>query len=331
MVLCKTGSYSEIKNRISKGVDINYKNEYGYSPIIVASSFNNDEKVIDLLIKSGASIDCVPIGWSCYLIKEYFENKEKFYEAEKLSDKIKAYLTREYISSPLWFSARYNINEKVSEQLILSGSQINILLLENETPLIASFANPNISVYKIFLKYGADVNLGEKYGSGALQAVSSQFTARFPLTVFQDLIEHGARLYLTDSGRQHSILISASSEQTPEVLEYLISCGADVFDTTSGNSTPMHLAAMDNNYPEVMDVLLKHGLDINAINDYGDTPLIIACRYNSDEMIYKCLELGASPYIADKDGNLPLEIARRRFPSYAFIRRIGEIFLERDK
>ena len=93
----------------------------------------------------------------------------------------------------------------------------------------------------------------------------------------------------------------------------------------------MHLAAMDNNYPEVMDVLLKHGLDINAINDYGDTPLIIACRYNSDEMIYKCLELGASPYIADKDGNLPLEIARRRFPSYAFIRRIGEIFLERDK
>ena len=329
LVICKEGTYKEVLKYIENGANVNYVSKYCYTPLIVASAFNEDEKVIRLLVEKGASLDLIPIGWESYFIKDYFENKSEFDKIAFSNHSTSSYIS-EFKSSPLWFSARYNKNEKVSELLINLGVKINELLYYNDTPLNASFENPNKNLYKLFLKYGADVNLGEIYGNSALQTISSQFTARFPLSVFQDLIEHGARLNLPDTGRRHSILISASSEQTPEVIEYLISSGADVFETTSGNSTPMHFAANDNNYPEVMDVFLKHGLDINAANDYGDTPLIIACRYNTEEMIYKCLHLGASPYIVDKDGIPPLEIARKRFPSYEFMKKIGEIFLERE-
>ena len=50
------GDYDLVCSLLSRGVDINQKNSYGYTALILAS-YNGHERVVSLLIERGANID----------------------------------------------------------------------------------------------------------------------------------------------------------------------------------------------------------------------------------------------------------------------------------
>ncbi len=50
------GDYYVVSSLLSRGININEKNSYGYTALIIASIYGN-ERVVSLLIERGANLD----------------------------------------------------------------------------------------------------------------------------------------------------------------------------------------------------------------------------------------------------------------------------------
>lgn len=52
-------------------------------------------------------------------------------------------------------------------------------------------------------------------------------------------------------------------------------------------------------------------IDFNSSNSYGDTVLHIAARTENEEIIRLFLKLGADPFMKNRKGKIPIELARK--------------------
>ena len=149
---------SQVKDLLDEGLDVNGKNNNGWSALMIAASQGNME-MLKLLIEKGAAVD------------------EKNTQGQ----------------TPLIFAAHWG-HADVVMLLIEQGVNVNLQMGDGWTALIDSISMDHTEVAKILIKSGADMNAKGKKGWTALMAAAYNNNAE----IVNLMIENGADLNARD-------------------------------------------------------------------------------------------------------------------------------------
>jgi len=283
------GDSERVASLLSKGIDVNAKDDKGNTPLHLAARYGYKKKdIAELLIANGADVNARNAdGWT-----------------------------------PLHFTAwrRYTGHEDITELLVKNGADIEARDREGRMPLhyAARRDSPNVvalfltagidinvggsrgwtamheaanclvdSVVELLLAQGADVNVKDAYGRTALHTVAGWYgpsSAKERGSALRRIVERlvtaGADINAKDSEGRVPLHAAASAGQD-EVIAALLADGADVNARAKDGETPLHYAACSFRLQEdALEVLIANGADVNAKTDIGETPIALALRVN---------------------------------------------------
>ena len=197
MYACHRGVAPIIKRLINYGADVNLANEEGITPLMKAV-ISGSLECVEILIAFGADI---------------------------------------YVKSVFGITAlmltHTNKNEAIAEYLLVVGcstaksrTYVNERDMYGGSALFKSVTIGNLLCVKIFLKYGADVNVKTTLGITPLMMASRH--NRFDIQSL--LCKYGANINDTDY-RQHSALMYACKSNNPVCAIYLVrrGCLIDIY------------------------------------------------------------------------------------------------------
>lgn len=222
-------------------------------------------------------------------------------------------------------------------------SQINVRDSKGRTPLHWAAVRGDENAITLLLDHGAKINAqDEKQATPLLLAASSGTDRTLKL-----LILAGANVHLTDIRGGHALHYAARYQRETAPVKVLLQAGSPVDCRNIYGDTPFIAAAAKNNY-EIGAYLLQKGADMHASNNLNDTPLFQSIYQNSHEFLELLLRKGVRytsvnksgstilhaaaleadlltisilstsrlqglcSSVLDKNGNTPLEIAKRR-------------------
>lgn len=170
-----------------------------------------------------------------------------------------------------------------------------------------------LNALRILLRNGANPNLLDKMGSGAIHDAGKVAN----LSWLKILLEFGANPNLADKDGDTALILSlapgtnlyvAIESDNPfdgterrAVRLLLIEKGAGVNAKNKRGVAPIHLASAENFATAIGD-LVAHGANVNERGFCGATPLHVAMRYGSFEAARKLIALGADTQLKDKAG-----------------------------
>ncbi|HEV2614273.1 MAG TPA: ankyrin repeat domain-containing protein [Gammaproteobacteria bacterium] len=139
----------------------------------------------------------------------------------------------------------------------------------------------------------------------------------------RDFLRRGAddHLYIpskrhTSPGSAEIPLFYATMARRADVVEYLVHQEGVSPTTIVKESTSPLAEAVRRNFTDIVMIMLRPNstiriaVNLDAQDASGNTVLSIAVRNGAVDVVKALLESGASPYIADSIGNLPLHYAR---------------------
>ncbi len=177
------------------------------------------------------------------------------------------------------FAAVWEDDAETVKHLLTSGTDIEILDTDGDTPLMNAVFAGSVEVTRVLLDYGADVNAVAEDGTTPVMRMDSDSTPELA----QMLIDAGASLF-AENEEGDTALTRAARDVSPEILELLIRAGADVNHANKQGTTALMNAAYDENIDNVR-LLLIAGANVNAADEDGET----AWDKTSDEDIEELL------------------------------------------
>ncbi len=270
------GDIEQVKLLISKGADINAKDEKKNTPLHYAVK-SGAMKLVQLLVEAGADVNA----------------KDK----------------RGH--SPLY----YTIREKdldTAKLLIVRGADVNAKDKQGLTALHSAALGGLKDIAELLLAHGADVNAKDNRSRTPLHIVLD--VDRMGYRLFKDvaelLIAKGADVSSKDDDGRTPLHLAAESAQK-DIVELLLAKGAKVDEKDDEfEFTALHYAARFGN-KNVAEFLVARGADINATDKEGHTPLYIAVCHD-----YKVAELlinkGADGNIKTESSQTLLQLAQER-------------------
>ena len=191
---------------------------------------------------------------------------------------------------------------------------------EDRTALHDAIISRNIAMVAMLLDAGASVTESIKASKGnyfslplAIQSRSPPIVrlvlSRFPSTIVHDIC-----------GDQPNALMFACFNPNHGILSELLSATSAVTDiatTDSRSRTCPHLFAMSSpaqaEIGAMLDLLVtESGANLDAEDEEGNTPLHHAVMVGNLAMVQGLTNLGACEYTQNKQGKIPLDLARRR-------------------
>ena len=201
--------------------------------------------------------------------------------------------------------------------LIENGADVNVRKeYSKRTPLMIAAHCKNLNAVEFLLKHGAIVDVQDKrnksslhYGvEGALLSGDTSFD------VVSCLLNHGADINAPMNGK-YTLLMSASSFQQVELVNFLLEQGANVLLKDKDGNTALHFACGIWNSAscacDVLNCLTENGADINAIRNDNCTPLMLASSGGYVDQITFLIKHGANVHLQDKNGDTALHHAAR--------------------
>jgi ankyrin repeat protein len=258
LLAARSGSADAIRVLAAHGADVNAAEGWmGETPLIWAAAENN-AAAIKTLVELGAKVDT-----RSATIK---------YPAQKPAD------PSNYVSSSvppgqwtaLMYAARQGGSEAVRTLLDL-GASINVQDPEGFTPLLQAIVNGHFDLAAMLVQRGANPNLADKSGMGALYATIEMRTPPWERSrpdikedndldcvgLMKVLLEHGADVNQTLTGR---------------TLQRYHANGPAYF---GAGTTPLMRAAKFDNL-DMIQVLVAHGADVTRTQPDGTTALMLA-------------------------------------------------------
>ncbi len=231
--------YSEIiKYLISKGADVNAKNDGGDTALHIAIFKDKNKEIIELLIEKGADVNAKDNDGETALYKAVADKKYEIakYLISKGADinaktnggttiLMKVAGTKEYYKTVTTVERQKNSSYKVGTDVVktttVAGSEVLEMVKylvekgadinaksEYLTPLSGATYNNNIEIVKYLVSKGADVNLASGDGETPLMC-ASQFGY---LAIVKYLISKGANVDIKDSKGETAIEYAQTDE-----------------------------------------------------------------------------------------------------------------------
>lgn len=278
------GDLQQVIVLLDKGVDVNCRGAYRYTPLIVAAKHGLVE-IAEILCDRGADVNVVSSANG----NIYGENGY----------------------SPLLWAAS-NCDIEMATILVERGADIELSGEEDDTPLmIASRRNCEYLV-RFFVEKGAVVNrVCERGGSTALtEAVKSG-----NLDIVDYLLSKGARHITDDHLRDKPLLSIAAASNHLSVVRYLVEMGFPVNGRDQGGSTAVHYAlrsSLENRY--ILEYLVEQGGNPSAKNSLGTSPLMLASLHGLPWEVEFLIKKGAAVNDTTIHKETPLHYACRGIP-----------------
>ena len=250
------GDLAGVQAELDKGVDVNVKDRFGFTPLHLAAT----KEIAELLINEDADVNAKDKGWT-----------------------------------PLYHAA-WRGHKEVAELLIAKGADVNMKDVEGVTPLHLAADRGHTEVVELLITKGADVNAkcdeGETPLDWAIMNKQTELTALLRkhcgktgeestalidaaadgnIEVVKQLLAAGANVNAKNKWGGTPLHWAARGGHK-EIVELLIAKGANVNAKNDEDGTPLHLAA-DRGHTEVVELLITAGADVNAKDDEGETPL----------------------------------------------------------
>jgi ankyrin repeat protein len=175
-----------------------------------------------------------------------------------------------------------------------------------------------VSVVKLLIERGAELNQESDYGESALRIASrlgwfevvrvlleagadasllqwTDLMHAIALGSLQDvewLLAQGADLIARDSWERTPWLLSLKKGDLAKA-QLLLSAGADRKDCGRCGKTPM-MHAIENGHAHILEWLIQEGFDIEARNEFGETALIVAVESGDADCVKLLLDSGAN-------------------------------------
>lgn len=177
-----------------------------------------------------------------------------------------------------------------------------------------------LNAIRVLLRGGANPNLLDKMGSGAIHDAATSAN----LSWIKILLEFGANPNVADKDGDTALILSVAPGTFTTVTEsadaidsierravrmLLIEKGANVNVKNKRGVAPIHMASAEN-FTAAIDDLIAHGANVNERGFGGATPLHVAMRYGAFDAAQKLIALGADRELRDNAECLVLDYAQ---------------------
>jgi ankyrin repeat protein len=248
-------------------------------------------RVIDLLLKSGASIDSLdesgnaPIHWAamggCPNVMRFLSRNGADLNLRNGDSRLALHLSIHWK------------NSEVTEFLLSEGVEIDEC---------ASVMLGKIELIETFINEGFNVNTAYKNIDGYPVIDAIQFQ-QFDTIKF--LIQAGADIHKVNCSSGGSVLHLYGAVKDINIFNLLASVGVDIEFKDHKGHTPLHVAARSSCL-DVVKKLVELGANINVLGEDGTTPLWQAAFSQNQQAIEYLLLSGAQVNISDCRGKTPL-------------------------
>jgi putative CocE/NonD family hydrolase len=320
------GDAGEVKSAISKGADINIKDDSGTTALHIAARKGYRE-IVELLLASGADVNSrgpynttpAELAWHKYedvfklLVAKGADISPLHLAVDtgKLST-VKgliqegADLNRRtpYGTTPLDIAARKGLKD-IAELLIDNGAHVDAKDNWDWTPLHSAAERGQMDVVKVLVAKGAPVDARD----GDLFTPLHYALWEGHKDVARCLVEKGAEVdtNMGESTALHSAVHLKEEERVRNILAATV-IDINVKESDSG-LTPLHLAAAQG-VRGIAELLLAKGAKVDQKDDeYAFTPLHYAARFGHKDIAELLIAKRANIHVKDKWGFEPIHIA----------------------
>ncbi len=287
---CKSGDLKMVEIAISKGANINARDDFGLTPLHLSISYDHHE-ITKYLIDNGADVhsktDPKEQNLGGYYSPFELAVSKGQGDIVKYIDNIRTGSAKslEQLRGNFWNAItvrEINYIKKSIEDLIAAGGDINgVCDFNTQATFLHIACKKHLpEVVKYLISSGADINKGNKWGQTPLLYAC----LNNDLEIAKTLVENGANVNAKDLDDKESILHHASKavnfkNPNSDLVKYLIRRGADINAIDNWGRTPLHYACEYGNL-EIVQCLTANGAKINAKDIDGMTPLDCAKRYS---------------------------------------------------
>jgi len=275
------GNLKEARSLISKGANVNVKDNEGRTPLFYAVE-NRHTFMCDLLIVKGADIN----------VKDA-DGDTPLHHAALL-------LRRPY-------------DFRLAAELARRGADVNATNNQRQTPLhiaLEGGSSNHKHIASMLLWYNVNVNAKDSNGKTALHLAAQRAVEKtWWQSVLWGILAKGADVNITDAKGRAALHIACDyNTEGQDVIRAILeraSC-VNVNAIDKDGVTPLHIAARRGQM-DVCETLINSGAKINAKDKYGHTPAYYAVRAGNIEMANSLIKKGAdssSIHSAAYQGNI---------------------------
>lgn len=233
---------ASVRLLLDRGAWVNAKGQDGWTALMSAASTGHSRTAL-LLLQQGAGVDAGWKGVSPLMEAVYSDNSK----------------------TPGGFCA-------TAQVLLDAGADVNGVC-DGETPLYAAAQRGDITLIRLLLDRGADVNALPVHG-GLMDTALAEAAQAGDVIMTRLLLSRGADV---NAGPQASLtpLAAAAMWHRKAMLRFLVSQGADVNAPSADGNTAL-LWASDKDEVGSVILLLAHRANVNVVNRAGHTALYFA-------------------------------------------------------
>lgn len=265
---------------LSKRINLNDENAYGYLPLYVATSSNNI-KIIDQFIKHGANINQKNSVTkdTCLLDVESLEI------AQFLIDKGAEINYQDYIgATPLHHFTGVNLD--IMKLLIQHGADVNKIDDDGKAPISRAVMFDHYESFKLLVNSGAELNVIDKHGANLFNIFALRGC---DIRIAETLFRNDVSVFHKNNISNNCLMIASrglrrKTEDKTKYIKYFISKGIDINMQSVSGYTALHYAVENNQY-EICKLLLELGAIKNIMNINNQTPYQIALENGNEEII----------------------------------------------
>ncbi len=275
------GNMQAVQSLVSKGADVNARDERGETALLRATVMKNTE-IVRLLLEN-----------------ENLDSKQKYAaiiwaercrhtEAARLLTEAGVKMTDASLTDRLFYAAIKGDVPQV-RHLLDKGVNVDVKVsIDNSTASIMAAEKGHNEVVTLLLEKGADINTINVFGGTALHGALS---GRDPVLA-QLLIERGADVTTKHRGTNCTVLMAAAGGGYADVVSSMLEKGVDVNVEDRQGYTALTYAAGEG-HTEIVKLLVRAGSRSNVNKSFGRA-LAVAVGRGHTEIAGLLIEEGAS-------------------------------------
>lgn len=241
------------------------------------------------------------------IITELYQTMETLeeYDSKNVLESVKS---NSLIMIDLLNNACAKSNVSIVKMLLSSGIDLNTLGSYGSFPLKWACYGGNLEIVKLLVEHGADINMTDHAGNTALHGTGNE-------DIFDFLLQKGANPLVMNSFCEYPIFKFVSTFSSDK-FEHLLNDIYHNFINHQDNLgfTLLHITAMTEDI-EKTKILLKMGANPNIEDMDNSTPLHYASVHYSSECRDLLLQYGANDTIVNLDNQTPILIYETRLLS----------------